>query len=227
MIENEILYYTREQAPDEARRLHYLAHRRVGVDARRPAGVRARPRDRARQEAPARRRRGVDALLRLAPLRRAARAARAAARGVPARLQGRARAKPGARLRAARDRDRAPARSASQRDPVVHLITHAALHVPRPLVAGGARGKRTSSACSSCRAAASSISSTSTCSRATPSSTTRRCSRSSARAQAATKIVDQASKVSERVSVPPPSLAPPRSREDTIPPSLRAPRSVR
>ena len=59
---------------------------------------------------------------------------RAAPCGLAPRLQGRARAQPGARLRAARDGDRAPSRARDQRDPVVHLITHAALHVPRPLV---------------------------------------------------------------------------------------------
>ena len=52
-------------------------------------------------------------------------------------------------------------RARDQRDPVVHLITHAALHVPRQLVQE-VRAKRTSSACSSFRAAASSTPSTST-----------------------------------------------------------------
>ncbi len=47
----------------------------------------------------------------------------------------------------------------------------------------------------------------------------------SARAAAATKIVDQATKMTERVTVPPPASLPPRSREDVVPPSLRAPKS--
>jgi hypothetical protein len=43
-----------------------------------------------------------------------------------------------------------------------------------------------------------------------------------ARAAAATKIVDEASKLADRVSIPPQSIAPPKSlREEGVPPSLR------
>ena len=114
MVDGELLYLHARAGPGRGAAPALHRHRRVGVDARRARGLRARPRHRARQEAPARRRGGVDALLRLAPLRRAARARpRAAAGGVAPRLQGRARAQPGARLRAARDRDRAPPRRAT------------------------------------------------------------------------------------------------------------------
>ena len=77
MVESELLFYTREQAPDEARRLHYLLIDASASMRGERRGLRARSRHRARQEAAARGRRGVDALLRLAPLRRAARAGRA------------------------------------------------------------------------------------------------------------------------------------------------------
>ena len=49
-----------------------------------------------------------------------------------------------------------------------------------------------------------------------------------ARAAAASKIVDSATKVVDRVSIPPTSAAPRSSkRDDAVPPSLRPPRSVR
>ncbi len=227
MLENEILYYTREQAPDEARRLHYLLIDASAIDARRTSGLRARPRDRARQKAAALGRRGVDALLRFASLRRAARAPRPTARGVPARLQGRARTKPCARLRAARDRDRAPSstrvarsgRCTSSRTP---RFTSRARSSRR------SRARPTSSASSSCRAAASSISNICDLLEGHAVVDHATLQQKRARAEAATKIVDQASKVSARVSVPPASMgASVARRDDAVPPSLRGTRSVR
>ena len=47
----------------------------------------------------------------------------------------------------------------------------------------------------------------------------------SARAAAATKIVNDASSLAERVSVPPASMAPKSLREEGVPPSLRPSRS--
>lgn len=117
-------------------------------------------------------------------------------------------------------------RQRESRDPVVHLITHAALHVPRPLVAEVARQAHLfgvfilPSGGQLDLEYLDLLEGHAVVDHAT-------LQQKQARAQAATRIVNQASKVSERVSVPPPSLAPPRSREDTIPPSLRAPRSVR
>ncbi len=133
MLEGEMLFYSREQAPTAVAAPSPRRHRRVGLDARRARGLRARPRDRPRQEAPARGRGGVHALLRLAPLRHPARP-RQPARGLAPRVQGRARH--GTR-RACSPSSRRRSRSCAThdaRDPVVHVITHAALHVPRHLV---------------------------------------------------------------------------------------------
>lgn len=133
MIENEILYYTREQAPEEARRLHYLL-----IDA--SASMRGDRQVFARGLSIALGKKlqlaGEDVWLRF----------------FDSRLYDIQRPRPG-QLPAAYvlgfkgERGRNPARvfaqlatelallrARDQRDPVVHLITHAALHVPRPLV---------------------------------------------------------------------------------------------
>ncbi len=133
MIENEVLYYTREQAPDEARRLHYLL-----IDA--SASMRGDRQVFARGLSIALGKKlqlaGEDVWLRF----------------FDSRLYDVQRARPG-QLPAAYvlgfkgERGRNPARvfaqlatelallrARDQRDPVVHLVTHAALHVPRPLV---------------------------------------------------------------------------------------------
>ncbi|HEX7604504.1 MAG TPA: hypothetical protein VF316_22960, partial [Polyangiaceae bacterium] len=116
-------------------------------------------------------------------------------------------------------------RAREQRDPVVHLITHAALHVPRPLVtevrkqahlfgvfilpSGGELNLDYLDL----------LEGHAVVDHATLQQKT-------ARAAAATKIVNQASKVGEKVA-PPPSIGPRSTRsDDAIPPSLRAPRSV-
>jgi hypothetical protein len=134
MLENEILYYTREQAPDEARRLHYLL-----IDA--SASMRGERQVFARGLALALAKKlqlaGEEVWLRF----------------FDSRLYDVQRPRPG-QLPAAHvlsfkgERGRNPARVFAQlatelallrardeRDPVVHLITHAALHVPRALVA--------------------------------------------------------------------------------------------
>ena len=116
-------------------------------------------------------------------------------------------------------------RSREQRDLIVHLVTHAALHVPRPLVVELRReahifgvfilpsgGKLDLDYIDLLDG------------HAVVDHATLQQKR--ARAEAATKIVDLASKVSERVSIPPPSVAP-RTRDDALPPSLRAPKSAR
>ncbi|AKU95965.1 hypothetical protein AKJ09_02629 [Labilithrix luteola] len=133
MIENEILYYTREQAPDEARRLHYLL-----IDA--SASMRGDRQVFARGLSIA-----LGKRLQLA-------GEEVWMRFFDSRLYDVQRSRPG-QLPAAYilgfkgERGRNPARvfaqlatelallrARDQRDPVVHLITHAALHVPRQLV---------------------------------------------------------------------------------------------
>jgi len=133
MVENEILYYTREQAPDEARRLHYLL-----IDA--SASMRGDRQVFARGLSIA-----LGKKLQLA-------GEEVWMRFFDSRLYDVQRARPG-QLPAAYllgfkgERGRNPARvfaqlatelallrMRDQRDPVVHLVTHAALHVPRPLV---------------------------------------------------------------------------------------------
>jgi len=223
MIENELLYYTREQAPDEARRLHYLV-----IDA--SASMRGERQVFARGLAIALGKKlqlsGEDVWMRF----------------FDSRLYDVQRARPG-QLPAAHilsfkgERGRNPARvfaqlatelellrTREQRDPVVHLITHAALHVPRPLVAEVARqahlfgvfilpsgGKLDLEYLDLLEGHAVVDNAT--------------LSQKSARAAAATKIVAEASKVSDKVA--PPQSVPPRSQRDSVPPSLRPPRSVR
>ncbi len=224
MIENELLYYTREQAPDEARRLHYLV-----IDA--SASMRGERQVFARGLAIALGKKlqlsGEDVWMRF----------------FDSRLYDVQRARPG-QLPAAHilsfkgERGRNPARvfaqlatelallrTREQRDPVVHLITHAALHVPRPLVAEVRRqahlfgvfilpsgGKLDLEYLDLLEGHAVVDNAT--------------LSQKSARAAAATKIVAEASKVSEKVA-PPPSIPPRSQRDDALPPSLRPPRSVR
>ena len=133
MMENEILYYTREQAPDEARRLHYLL-----IDA--SASMRGDRQVFARGLAIA-----LGKKLQLS-------GEEVWMRFFDSRLYDVQRAKPN-QLPAAYllgfkgERGRNPSRvfaqlateiallrAREQRDPVIHLITHAALHVPRQLV---------------------------------------------------------------------------------------------
>src|ERR1043165_5085698 len=133
MIENEILFYTREQAPDEARRLHYML-----IDA--SASMRGDRQVFARGLSIA-----LGKKLQLA-------GKEVWLRFFDSRLYDVQRSRPG-QLPAAYllgfkgERGRNPARVFAQlatelallrardpRDPVVHLVTHAALHVPRQLV---------------------------------------------------------------------------------------------
>jgi hypothetical protein len=134
MVDGELLYYTRERAQDEARRLHYMV-----IDA--SASMRGEREVFARGLAIA-----LGKKLQLA-------GEEVWMRFFDSRLYDVQRARDRSQLPAAwllsfkGERGRNPARvfaqlateisllrSRDQRDPVVHLITHAALHVPRPLV---------------------------------------------------------------------------------------------
>lgn len=134
MADGELLFYTREQAPDEARRLHNLV-----IDA--SASMRGEREVFARGLAIA-----LGKKLQLA-------GEEVWMRFFDSRLYEVQRARDRTQLPAAwllgfkGERGRNPARvfaqlateiallrARDQRDPVVHLITHAALHVPRPLV---------------------------------------------------------------------------------------------
>lgn len=219
MIENEILYYTREQAPDEARRLHYLL-----IDA--SASMRGDRQVFARGLSIA-----LGKKLQLA-------GEEVWMRFFDSRLYDVQRARPG-QLPAAYllgfkgERGRNPARvfaqlateiallrARDQRDPVIHLITHAALHVPRQLVqeirrqahlfgvfilpSGGELDLEYLDLLEG---------------HAVVDHVT--LSEKTARAAAATKIVNDAAELNERV---PASLAPraqQRAQEEAIPPSLR------
>ncbi len=226
MVDNELLFYTREQAPDEARRLHYLL-----IDA--SASMRGDRQVFARGLAIA-----LGKKLQLA-------GEEVWMRFFDSRLYDVQRPRPG-QLPAAYllgfkgERGRNPARvfaqlatevallrARDQRDPVIHLITHAALHVPRPLVAEVRRQAHLFGVF------------------ILPSGGTldleyldlleghavvdhATLQQKQARAAAATKIVDEAAKLGDRMSIPPASsIAPPSTtREDVIPPSLRPPRSA-
>lgn len=134
MVDGELLFYTREQAPDEARRLHYMV-----IDA--SASMRGEREVFARGLAIA-----LGKKLQLA-------GEEVWMRFFDSRLYDVQRARERTQLPAAwllgfkGERGRNPARvfaqlateiallrQREQRDPVIHLITHAALHVPRPLV---------------------------------------------------------------------------------------------
>jgi hypothetical protein len=134
MIENEILYYTREQAPDEAKRLHYLL-----IDA--SASMRGERQVFARGLAIALGKKlqlaGEEVWMRFFDSRLYD-VQRARAGQLPAAyllgFKGERGRNP-ARVFAQLATEIALLRARDQRDPVIHLITHAALHVPRPLVA--------------------------------------------------------------------------------------------
>jgi hypothetical protein len=134
MVDGELLYYTREQAPDEAKRLHYMV-----IDA--SASMRGEREVFARGLAVA-----LAKKLQLA-------GEEVWMRFFDSRLYDVHRARDRSQLPAAwllgfkGERGRNPARvfaqlsteiallrARDQRDPVVHVITHAALHVPRQLV---------------------------------------------------------------------------------------------
>lgn len=226
MLENEILYYTREQAPDEARRLHYLL-----IDA--SASMRGERQVFARGLAIA-----LGKKLQLS-------GEEVWMRFFDSRLYDVQRARPG-QLPAAYllgfkgERGRNPARVFTQlateiallrqresRDPVLHLITHAALHVPRPLVADVARQAHLFGVFILPSGGELDLEYLDLLEgHAVVDNATLQQKR--ARAEAATKIVDQASKVSARVSVPPASMgASVARRDDAVPPSLRGTRFVR
>jgi hypothetical protein len=135
MVENELYYYTREQAPDEARRLHYLL-----IDA--SASMRGERQVFARGLAIALGKKlelaGEEVWMRFFDSRLYdVQKARAAAGQLPvAYLLGfkGERGRNPARVFTQLATELALLRARDGRDPVVHLLTHAALHVPRPLV---------------------------------------------------------------------------------------------
>jgi hypothetical protein len=206
MADGELLYYTREQAPDEARRLHYLV-----IDA--SASMRGDREVFARGLAIA-----LAKKLQLA-------GEEVWMRFFDSRLYDVQRARERTQLPAAwllgfkGERGRNPARVFAQlatemallrardpRDPVIHLITHAALHVPRPLVqevrrqahlfgvfilpSGGVLDLEWLDL----------LEGHAVVDHAT-------LQQRSARAAAATKIVDEAARFSDRVSLAPPAVA--------------------
>ena len=222
-IDNELLFYTREQAPDEARRLHYLL-----IDA--SASMRGDRQVFARGLAIA-----LGKKLQLA-------GEEVWMRFFDSRLYDVQRSRPGqlpisyilgfkgergrnpARVFAQLATEVALLRARDQRDPVIHLITHAALHVPRPLVqevrrqahlfgvfilpSGGQLDLEYLDL----------LEGHAVVDHATLEQKT-------ARAAAATKIVDDAAKVGESITPPVPS-ARGASRDDLIPPSLRPSRGI-
>ncbi len=134
LMENELLFYTREQAPDEARRLHYLL-----IDA--SASMRGDRQVFARGLAIALAKKlqlaGEEVWLRffdsrLYDVQRARQGQLPVAYLLGFKGE---RGRNPARVFAQLATEIALLRARDQRDPVIHLITHAALHVPRPLVA--------------------------------------------------------------------------------------------
>lgn len=223
LLDNELLYYTREQAHDEARRLHYLV-----IDA--SASMRGDRQVFARGLAIA-----LGKKLQLA-------GEEVWMRFFDSRLYDVQRPRPG-QLPAAYllgfkgERGRNPARvfaqlateiellrARDQRDPVIHLITHAALHVPRPLVQEVARQAHLFGVFILPSGGALDLEYLDLLEgHAVVDHAT--LTQRGARAAAASKIVDSATKVVERESMPAIS-APPRSRrDDVMPPSIRPPRS--
>jgi hypothetical protein len=223
-IDNELLFYTREQAPDEARRLHYLL-----IDA--SASMRGDRQVFARGLAIA-----LGKKLQLA-------GEEVWMRFFDSRLYDVQRARPGqlpasyllgfkgergrnpARVFAQLATEVALLRARDQRDPVIHLITHAALHVPRPLVAEVGRQAHLFGVFILPSGGALDLEyldlleGHAVVDHATLQQKT-------ARAAAATKIVDDAARLVENKALvqPPGSMrAPPR--EDAIPPSLRPTRA--
>jgi hypothetical protein len=132
-IENEILYYTREQAQDEAKRLHYLV-----IDA--SASMRGDREVFARGVAIALIKKlqlqGEDVWLRFFDSRLYDTHKTKAGAIPAAQLLGfkGERGRNPSRVFAQLATELALVRQREHRDPVVHLITHAALHVPRNLV---------------------------------------------------------------------------------------------
>jgi hypothetical protein len=220
MMENEILFYTREQAPDEARRLHYMV-----IDA--SASMRGDRQVFARGLAIALGKKlqlsGEEVWMRffdsrLYDVQRPRQGQLPAAYLLGFKGE---RGRNPARVFAQLATEIALLRAREQRDPVIHLITHAALHVPRQLVqevrrqahlfgvfilpSGGELDLEYLDLLEG---------------HAVVDNET--LVQKNARNAAATKIVDEASKLAERISVPPPPSGTPKSmRDDAIPPSLR------
>ncbi|WP_394834662.1 hypothetical protein LVJ94_50020 [Pendulispora rubella] len=209
MLENEILYFTREQASEDARRLHYLL-----IDA--SASMRGDRQVFARGLAIA-----MGKKLQLA-------GEEVWMRFFDSRLYDVQRPRPGqlpvayllgfkgergrnpARVFAQLATEMALLRARDQRDPVIHLITHAALHVPRALVAEIGQQAHLSGVFILPSGGVLDLDyldlleGHTVVDHATLQQKT-------ARAAAATKIVDEAARLNERVSLPPASERPPKS----------------
>ncbi len=227
LVENELLYYTREQAPDEARRLHYLV-----IDA--SASMRGDRQVFARGLAIALAKKlqlaGEEVWMRffdsrLYDVQRPRQGQLPAAYLLGFKGE---RGRNPSRVFAQLATEIALLRAREQRDPVIHLITHAALHVPRQLVQEVRRqahlfgvfilpsgGELDLDYLDLLEGHAVVDNAT--------------LMQKNARNAAATKIVDDASKAAERISVPPPSIGPRsiRGGDDGIPPSLKPKSSMR
>jgi hypothetical protein len=204
LMDNELLFYTREQAPDEARRLHYLL-----IDA--SASMRGDRQVFARGLAIALGKKlqlaGEEVWMRFFDSR-LYEVQRAKAGQLPAAyllgFKGERGRNP-ARVFAQLATEIALLRARDQRDPVIHLITHAALHVPRPLVADVRRQAHLfgvfilPSGGDLDLEYLDLLDGHAVVDHAT-------LQQKSARAAAATKIVDDAAKLTERGSAPPPSM---------------------
>jgi len=210
MLENEILYFTREQASEDARRLHYLL-----IDA--SASMRGDRQVFARGLAIAMGKKlqlaGEDVWMRF----------------FDSRLYDVQRPRPGqlpvayllgfkgergrnpARVFAQLATEIALLRARDQRDPVIHLITHAALHVPRALVAEIRKQAHLSGVFILPSGGVLDLDYLDLLEGHTVVDHAT-LQQKNARAAAATKIVDDAARLNERVSVHP--LAPPPSRRD-------------
>jgi hypothetical protein len=221
IVESEVLYYTREQAPDEARRLHYML-----IDA--SASMRGDRQVFARGLEIA-----LGKKLQLA-------GEEVWMRFFDSRLYDVQRARAG-QLPAAYilgfkgERGRNPARVFAQlateiallrmrelRDPVIHLITHAALHVPRPLVAEVARQAHLFGVFILPSGGVLDLEYLDLLEgHAVVDHDTLQ--QKTARAAAATKIVDEAAKLAERVAAAPPVReGPPPSLDEPPVPSVRS-----
>jgi hypothetical protein len=225
MLDSELLYYTREQAHDEARRLHYVV-----IDA--SASMRGDRQVFARGLAIALGKKlqlaGEEVWMRFFDSRlydvqrpRAGQLPAAYLLGFKGE-----RGRNPARVFAQLATEIALLRARDQRDPVVHLITHAALHVPRPLVQEVRRQAHLFGVF------------------ILPSGGTldleyldllegyavvdhATLQQRSARAAAAAKIVDEASRVTERVTTPPLASLGPRSGPASMRPPRSGPASIR
>ena len=223
MVDNEVLYYAREQSRDEQKRIHYLL-----IDA--SASMRGDRQTFARGMAIATGKKllleGEEVAFRFFDSR-LYEVHRARTDSCRRRTCFASRASAAATRRASSPSSPPiwrSARTRSARSPVVHLFTHAALYIPREMVQAVRRHAHLA-ACSSCPRGGEALDLDYldlldghwVVDHATLSEKT-------ARAAAATKIVNDAAELNERVpaSMQPRSL---RTTEESVPPSLRPSRT--